>query len=217
MKIQVQLSRSNTVPSVSATKKQQANAKAFFGAKWQTTLTALEAVSKNKLIQHPETETILKWLKESTEEEVLAFAAESTGKKVITAALAFAKNKSFDGKMKALAAIKFKAPVSKAPKASTKSKLPKRVKLTKRGPFKMEIDLYSDMNIDGSFNTSDPETSELVQILEKAGVGIELVELHGPGGGSPLVYMHGTKATLTKYAKNWYGEQEAREMVYLKV
>lgn len=80
-------------------------------------------------------------------------------------------------------------------------------KLTKRGPYSIELDFYMDgLHSDGQIDISDPDDKATFDVLSKLGLGLEVVDFDGPGGGNPLVKLHGTKANLTKYLNGYYLE-----------
>lgn len=190
--------------STSASKKQIKGAKILFGSKGESIIKSLEEASKSKFLATGQVDALLDWLKGADEAAVQKYADSAAGKKLVAPAKAYANNKSFDGKMKALAAIKFKAPTAKG----TSTGVAGKVKLPKRGPYQVEVDLSADMNSDGSFNLSDADSRGVHELFTKEGVGVELLELHGSGGGNPSVNLHGTKAALTKIIVGWYGRED---------
>lgn len=103
--------------STSASKKQINSAKILFGSKGESIIKALEEASKSKFLATEQIDNLLAWLKQADEEAVQKYAGSAVGKKIVAPAKAYAANKSFDGKLKALAAIKFKAPTARGPKA----------------------------------------------------------------------------------------------------
>jgi hypothetical protein len=85
-------------------------------------------------------------------------------------------------------------------------------KLPKRGPMKIELDFFMNgLRPDGSIDISDKDDMDLYNILKKLGIGLKLLEFEGPGGGNPLVELHGTKKALTEYIRRYYLEGSNQE------
>lgn len=188
----------NVYTSLSATKKQNSNAKVLFGSKGQSILSSLEAASKVKVLDTPAIDTILQWLKASDAAAVEKFASSASGKKLSQSCAAFAKNKTFEGKLNALKAIKFKVPSAKKPASG------KNPTLDVRGPFKVELDFVLSVDSNGGIHLQDAETKAVYNALKALNIGLHVIELDGPGGGNPLIELHGTKKALTTFLKAHY-------------
>lgn len=191
----------NVYTSLSATKKQSSNAKVLFGSKGQSILSSLEAAAKVKVLDTPAVDALLQWLKASDVAAVEKFASSASGKKLSQACAAFAKNKTFEGKLNALKAIKFKTPANKA---NSKATLPSANTLDVRGPMKVELDFVMSVDENGVFNLKDADTKEIYKDLQEFKLGLHVLEAHGPAGGNPLVELHGTKKAITSYLKKHY-------------
>ena len=80
--------------------------------------------------------------------------------------------------------------------------------LPKRGPFYVELDLACAMYSDGSFCIEkSPNSHETLAFLDYArflNLGIELIQLEGPGGGNPLVNIHGDDFILKDLVDKWH-------------
>jgi hypothetical protein len=99
--------------ATAATKKQVTNAKTLFGSKGESILTALESANKHSHLVTTSVHELLVFLKAADEAEVVKYANSVGGKKLIPAVKAFVTNKSFEGKLNALKAIKFKSPIAR--------------------------------------------------------------------------------------------------------
>lgn len=89
------------------------------------------------------------------------------------------------------------------------------VKLNTRGPFKVETDCVLDMDAEGNvLLTFHDNTIQAAIQFASLQVGVELVELVGPGGGNPLVNLHGTEEALRKVFLEMYELDETELEIY---
>jgi hypothetical protein len=91
-----------------------------------------------------------------------------------------------------------KKPTSKQTKAKS---LTQAQVMKKRGPNKVALDLMFEFKDNGKLDMSDEDTKYLMDGMKKHGVGLEIVEQVGPGGGAADVRVHGDKAALKKFFK----------------
>lgn len=188
----------NVYTSLSATKKQSSNAKVLFGSKGQSILSSLEAAAKVKVLDTPTVDALLQWLKASDVAAVEKFASSASGKKLSQACAAFAKNKTFEGKLNALKAIKFKDQAAKKPVSDKNS-----TELV-RGPMKVELDLAIAVGSKGQINLLDSDTKEVFMSLKALKLGLHVLDAGRTTSGIPVVEIYGTRKAITTWLEQNY-------------
>jgi len=78
------------------------------------------------------------------------------------------------------------------------------VTLDLRGTHFVELTFCAQLNADQSFNMKDEENVKLFKELESLDLGMDVAMTHGPSGGNPLVFLHGTKENILKYLTEYY-------------
>lgn len=217
----------------SVTKKQTANAVAFFGKTGSKIVDTLDALhSQDALVTDNSTGVILAWLKSTDEETATKMASTAAGKRIVAACKALDKAKSLASLLNALKTVKPNramrvAAGTSAPKEPT-AKPPKQPKTPKQptpveprttpvaGPdTQSQITLTSRVRVaNGALDTNDTFTNNVASQLAHYGLSYTIKKA-GSKTVKSTIQFYGRTPELTNFALVAFVPPENKELAGL--